>query len=319
MTQETSIPPAVLQQAADWAITLTYDQPGAGQQQAFEQWLQQSELHRQAWARAQSVLATFGQVPDDIGRRVIKHDQRRQQRRQTLQLLSAMLLAPPAAWLAYRSEYLAGWRADLRTATGEQKRLHLPDGSVLALNTASALDVDFTDQQRRLNLLQGELMLTSVKTKVPLPPLQVATRAGVAEALGTRFSVRVLDSGLFRVAVFEDAVRITANSGRMLVVEQGWRADFSATDIQPAIPLNAHADLWEKGMWIVDNLPLQLVLQELSRYRPGLLRCDPAAASMPVSGTLSLRDTDAALHHLADTLNLRINRISPYWTTVSPL
>jgi transmembrane sensor len=60
------------------------------------------------------------------------------------------------------------------------------------------------------------------------------------------------------------------------------------------------------------------VITELARYRPGVLRCDPAVAAMLTSGALSLTDTDTALTLLSSTLPLRIERRTRYWITVVP-
>ena len=45
---------------------------------------------------------------------------------------------------------------------------------------------------------------------------------------------------------------------------------------------------------------------ELGRYRPGLLRCDPAVAPLRVSGAFQLHDTDAVLAALPATLPVSV-------------
>jgi len=57
---------------------------------------------------------------------------------------------------------------------------------------------------------------------------------------------------------------------------------------------------------------------ELARHRPGVLRCSPEVAGLRVSGALSLRDTDAALHALADRLPIAVRRLTRYWVSVGP-
>ncbi|KCB30966.1 fec operon regulator FecR domain protein [Bordetella hinzii L60] len=65
-------------------------------------------------------------------------------------------------------------------------------------------------------------------------------------------------------------------------------------------------------------MPLADFLDELSRYRPGVLRWDEALDGLRVSGVFSLRDTDAALRALADALPLRVARYTRWWTVVGP-
>jgi ferric-dicitrate binding protein FerR (iron transport regulator) len=57
---------------------------------------------------------------------------------------------------------------------------------------------------------------------------------------------------------------------------------------------------------------------ELSRYRPGVLRCHPDVAALRVSGAFSRRDTDASLRLLSDTSPLNINCLTRYWLSVEP-
>lgn len=61
---------------------------------------------------------------------------------------------------------------------------------------------------------------------------------------------------------------------------------------------------------------LDALVAELSRYRGGVLRCDPAVGALRVSGAFPLRDTDASLALLAKTLPVRIGGITRYWTVV---
>jgi transmembrane sensor len=55
---------------------------------------------------------------------------------------------------------------------------------------------------------------------------------------------------------------------------------------------------------------------ELSRYRPGLLRCAPEVADLKVSGTYQLADTEQILQLLARSLPLRIDYRTRYWVSI---
>ncbi len=61
---------------------------------------------------------------------------------------------------------------------------------------------------------------------------------------------------------------------------------------------------------------MQEVVAELARYRPGILRCDPAVADLKVSGVFSLRDTDEALEAISDSFPVQVRRHTRYWVTV---
>src|SRR5690606_11580505 len=107
-------------------------------------------------------------------------------------LLKGLVLAVGGGMLSYggyRHAHTAGWTADYRTATGEQRRSVLADGTQLQLNTASAVDVAYDANSRRLVLREGEILITTAPDPAGRP-FFVQTPQGIVQALGTRFSVR---------------------------------------------------------------------------------------------------------------------------------
>ncbi|OZI71379.1 FecR domain-containing protein [Bordetella genomosp. 12] len=303
---------ALLEAAADWAIRMRYETPDEQARHEFSLWLAQSESHAQAWARAQAVMGSFAQLPGDLGREVLRL--RGQRRRGLLRAVVAASVALPAGWVAWKQA--PRWSATYGTGVGERRAWSLDDGSVLVLNTDSAVEQQFTFRQRRLRLIAGEILLTSGPAQ-PGRPLLVETAQGEVEALGTRFSVRQ-GQGSSQVAVFEQAVELrprAAASRRLSAGQQATLLADGASDYQAVQP---SAIAWEHGMLVVTDWPLGEVLSELSRYRRGVLRCEPRVAAMRVSGALSVADTDAALALLVRRLDLRIARLGPYWTTLGP-
>lgn len=67
---------------------------------------------------------------------------------------------------------------------------------------------------------------------------------------------------------------------------------------------------------IADELRLDAFVAELERYRPGLLRCDPAVAGLRVSGVFPLDDTDRILAMLPSVLPVRVRQRSRYWVSI---
>lgn len=72
-------------------------------------------------------------------------------------------------------------------------------------------------------------------------------------------------------------------------------------------------------MLLAQDMPLGSLISELSRYRTGILRCDPAVANQPVSGAFPVTDTDASLTLLAKTLPITVSYRTPWWVTVQGL
>jgi len=309
---------ALLGEAADWLITLHYEQPSAAEREAFERWRAQSAAHGAAWQRAESMRGAFAQVPAEVCRKTLgttPGSARRPDRRRSLALLGSLLVAAPTGWLAWRELHWREWMADQVTATGEQRTLTLPDGSRLTLNTASAVALRFTGAERRVRLLAGEILVT---TQADPRPFLVQTREGTAQALGTRFSVRRIDEDTTRVAVFEHAVALKTVQGTTRRLAQGSAADFGAAAIGSTSAVEPSAALWERGMLLARNMRLAEVLGEMARYRRGALHCAPGVAGLRVSGALSLKDTDASLALLAQSLPVRIARQASGAVMVGP-
>lgn len=315
---------ALLQEAADWVMALRYGGAAGHDAEAFERWRRQSPAHGEAWARAEAVLGSFAQLPAGIGKEALGTlQQQRAGRRRSLQLLGALLVAAPAGWLAWRQLPWQEWTADVATATGERRTLQLADGTALVLNTASAVDIAFTATERRVHLRVGEILVTTGHAD-PSPtyrPFVVQTAQGSVQALGTRFSVRRLDNGAqdtTRVAVFEQAVQVRTEGGATRTLRAGEQADFTAAAVQPSMPVEASAALWEQGMLLARGMRLADVLAEMARHRSGVLRCHPAVAGLQVSGAIALGDTDMALALLERSLHVRVERLTRYWVTVGP-
>ncbi|WP_249672733.1 FecR domain-containing protein [Pseudomonas abieticivorans] len=318
-----AIDPQILGEAADFLVQLQSGSATAEDHRAVAQWRGRSAQHALAWQKAEALLGDLRSVPGSIALDTLKRAERSQGvgRRQMLTRLGLLLLAGPLAWAAWRETPWQQWSADAHTATGEQKPLQLPDGSRLLLNTATSVNIAFSDEQRRLTLLNGEILISTAKDPAPAHrPFIVETPQGTAQALGTHFSVRS-EGERSRVAVMEGAVRVQPRSGMQdngATIHAGQQSTFDELRSQPLQALDANAFSWEKGMLVARDMRLADVLSELARYRPGVLRCDPAAAQLRVSGAFSLRDSDASLRLLQDTLPLTINRLTRYWVTVGP-
>lgn len=311
-----SIDPLILGEAADWMVQLQSGSATDEDRRAIALWQGRSAQHAQAWQRAQAVLGDFNSVPAAIVGDTLKRIGRKKSlgRRQALGLL---LAAGPAAWLAYRQVPWQQWTADQHTAIGEQKNLTLPDGTRLLLNTGSSLNIAFSDQVRRIELLKGEVLITTAKDSAQRPFI-VQTRHGTARALGTRFSVRVGEQAS-RVAVTEGAVQLLAeHAGQGVIVRAGEQGAFSVDRVAAVEPLDVSALTWENGMLLAQHMRLADLLDELGRYRAGVLRCHDSVANLTVSGAFSLRDTDASLHLLQETLPVKVSSLTGYWVTVEP-
>lgn len=305
---------AVVEQASEWLMLQWGGEFDGAQRQAFAHWQAADPEHRRAWQRLQQLQQTLGGVPADSARAVLR-DAPDPQRRAALKLLGLLLVAGGSGYLVQGSQPWQAAFAEHRTATGEIRHLTLSDGTHLDLNSDSAIDLRFSATERRIRLIRGEILLTSGHD--PSRPLIVETAAGDIQALGTRFAVRELDDGS-RVDLYEGRLQVRPVQGLPVLMNAGDSLWFSATQTSAVTALDANASSWAQHRLIAERQPLGRFVAELSRYRPGVLRCDEAVSGLLLTGVFPLNDTDAILTALERSLPVRVHAVTRYWVTIKP-
>jgi transmembrane sensor len=207
--------------------------------------------------------------------------------------------------------------ADYKTGVGQRRNITLADGSQIQLNTDTAIDVSFDPAQRLIRLRSGEILIQTGKLG-DQRPFFVESRDGRIQALGTRFSVHQL-SGATRVGVLEDRVIVQPAdlSTAAIVLSAGEGADFDRRHIGLIHPFKSTEVAWTNGQLIVLNARLGNVIEELGRYRRGVLHCDDRARDLRVSGTFRLDSTDAVLANLQASLPINVRYFTRYWVSIS--
>lgn len=301
--------------AARWYAQLQSGVATDAQRRAWNDWLLADPVHRQAWQRIAAVGEQMASVPAALAAPALRGADR--SRRQLLRSVIVLVPATSLGWLAWRSDSSQRLLADYRTAVGERREFRLADGSLLLLNTDTSVNLKYDGQQRVLELLRGEILVATASDPLQRP-FKVHTRHGVVRALGTRFIVRSQALGS-EVAVLEKAVEVkAAGAGLAVRLEAGQSTAFDGRSIGPIMPNDASVGAWQQGSIIALDRPLVELLADLSRYRPGVLRCDPRIAQLKISGAFPIDDTDLALAALESGFALRVTRYSRYWVNVSP-
>jgi len=312
MKHDAPIAPAIVEQASEWLMLHWGGELRGEQRHAFAQWQAADAEHRRAWQRLQQLQHTLGGVPADSARAVLR-DTPDTQRRAALKLLGALLMVGGSGYLVRRSEPWQAAFAEHRTATGEIRYVTLSDGTRLDLNSDSAVDVRFSATERRIRLIRGEILLTSGHDA--LRPLIVETAAGDVQALGTRFAVRELGEGS-RVDLYEGRVRVTPMHGAAVQMNAGDSLWFDQRQTLALPAVGANGSSWTEHRLIAERQPLGEFVTQLSRYRPGLLRCDPAVSGLLLTGVFPLNDTDAILAALERSLPVHVQAVTRYWVTI---
>ena len=311
-------------QAAEWFVLLHSGEASEADHRAFEAWRTRADVHEQAWLRALAVSQRAGSLPPALGAPALGRKQRRLGavgRRDTVRALALLITAAPVGWLAWRAAPWMQWTSTHATATGERREWTLADGSRLVLDTASAMDVRFDDQLRRVHLNEGAVFIeTAPDPQTPPRPFVVTTGQGRVRAIGTRFVVRGVRERS-EVAVLQGAVQITTRGGAAQQLQAGQQLWFDAMGMGRAEPADAGAAQWARGLLSADNMRLADFVAELSRYRSGWLHCDPSVADLRVTGAFQLGDadtgTDAVLANLVHLLPVQVHYRTRYWVTVA--
>jgi len=313
-----------MQQAAEWYALLGSEDASASERLAWRAWLERAAEHRLAWDYVESVSGRFAQIksvsdPRRIADSLWKTDARMRQRRKVLAGLSGLAAAGLLGWGTWHHTQLPllaqTWRADYRSATGQTRELQLPDGSRLWLNTATAVNQDYAARQRRLHLLEGEILIDTAAD--PSRPFTVQTSHGLLTALGTRFSVR-LDHQRVLLAVYKGAVEIRTRQGTQAILQARQQASFGPQGIGTLQPADPAREAWHHGVLVAKDITLGELVAELRRYRHGHLGLAPEVADLRVFGNFPLNDTDATLDMLAGALPVHIRRTLPWWVSIEP-
>lgn len=315
LARRDELSPAALEQALEWLVLRWSNEMSATDEHALEQWRVADPHHERAWQRVQGLDNRLATAVAPVGGERLRVARNRIARRSLLKMLALMALGSAGTYGVTHSSAVRQQLADQRTGIDEIRTLTLADGTEMTLNTRSAVDIHFNARERRLHLLAGEIAIATAQD-VAGRPFFVETSLGSIAPIGTRFSVRLADERV-HVAVEQGAVLVQLlESGERVRVDAGQQLHFGAGDVAASEPLADAALSWQRGVLVAERWRLADFLDEVARYRRGVVRCDPAIADLIVSGAYPLNDTDRILDTLAGVLPIRIDRVMPWWVSV---
>jgi transmembrane sensor len=289
-----------------WVIRLTSGSVLPTDRAAARAWCEQAPEHQQAFIEARRLWCLAGQLaqPEAVVRRSSR-------RIWAMGVAASLVLGLGLVW----AQHMA-WDADYYTGTGERRQVVLADGSHITLNANSALDVKLTANGRRITLRKGEALFDV--TPDPKRPFSVQAGALSATALGTIYAVRregeqvdvTVRRG--RVAVTEGPETVTLGAGETVAGRASGLGAKQGTDVDKMLA-------WEQGRLVFELTPLSQVLEQVERYRPGILLIrDARLGALKVSGTFQLDHLDEGLATLEQVFPLKIERYTNYLLVVSP-
>lgn len=202
------------------------------------------------------------------------------------------------------------WQADYMTVTGNFRQVSLPDGSVMTLNTASAVRIDFKDGRRDVRLLHGEAFFDVVHD--PAHPFIVSAAFSHVRVTGTAFAVRTgsqtdtitLERGHVEVSRLDDAAdRASLDPGEMVEVTSGALSPVTPVDTQSALA-------WVSGRIVFHDDPLSAAVRDLGRYYPEpIFVLGSSTGNIRVTGNYRLDDPEGAIRNLAEAAGAEVSRL----------
>lgn len=240
-------------EARDWLVLLTSGQATVADAKALRQWCAQSPEHAQAFEQSKRLwqqltpALTEAQAPRHFGRRAF---------------LGGALAASAALVMVHISVPggFAGLSADYHTAVGEQRRVDLREGISLELNTQTRI----SRREQGIELLEGEVEVQVVQ------PLTVQAGAGWLSASQARFNVRNTDHSVC-VTCIEGWLAVEVQ-GRSVRLDSGRQLTYDAAGLGPVVTVDTEAVIaWREQVLVFNNATLDTVIDEINRYRPGML------------------------------------------------
>jgi transmembrane sensor len=293
---------AVRAAALDWLLAGEATRQGP----AFRRWIAADSSHEAAFAEAERLWHD----PSFLG---ALHAQKRARQRRSIAhpalAMAASLLA--IALIGWTSLRLVGLPLhlgdDYTTRIGVERTETLADGSLLTLDTASAVDFKASQSERHLTLQDGRVFIA---VHHEARPFRVHVGNITIQDIGTKISVDKRD-GVVTVAVCEGEVGIDTPAGDT-TVKAGQAVSVTHGVLQPVQPIDPSITFaWLDHRLFFQNAPLGNVVAELRRYQRGwIIVARPSLAQVKVSGGYDLRQPAAAILDLARLSGASVNRVS---------
>lgn len=348
-------PNAIERRALDWLAARDRGLSPA-ETEKLERWLAEDARHARAFADfddtwsllnrieeippgAMGAPASFAGTDESAGARQSRNQPvRRWFVPVSLAAAAVLVIAPLFWWMANVRSAGSDFAERFATEVGGLRHIKLPDGSLVQLNTDSALGVHFSPTERRVRLDRGEAHFAVARN--PARPFIVSAAGIDVQAVGTAFNVRLrteavevlVTAGRVRVDAESEADRAernrvgpaaqTANAptlapgseisvGQKLVVNR--RMESAAADhvrIAPVPPVEIERTLaWqERRLEFVDVLLAEIVAEFNRYHRHQLVLADPELAAQRFGGTFRADDPASFVRVLAANFGVAVEQ-----------
>jgi transmembrane sensor len=291
-------------EAADWAARVDAHGLDVEHDPELQAWLRGDARRTGAFLRAQAAISFLdrGRALASVSPSVEAVVAERPNRRALITGLGGALAAAFVGGVGFWT--LRPQRLD--TCLGEIRRVPLADGSLVAINTKTALDVTMKAKSRRIVLQEGEAWFQVAKD--PKRPFVVAAGPVRVRAVGTAFSVRRDAEAGVDVMVTEGVVEawIEGDEVSRRRVSAGSRI-ILASAVSPSVaesPSQIERSLaWRNGEIALDGESLDQAAKLFNRYNSRqIVIDDPALARERFVGLFQTNEPESFAAAVAATL-----------------
>lgn len=309
-------------EAQQWVTRLTSGEATTADAEALHHWRQKSRAHRRALAEANLLWDKLHSAAVEAEHRqqvpVAKVPQRRVLARPVGRrafLGGAAAAASAAAAYAVIQPPLQLWpslaeiTADYRTGTGQQRQLSFGGNVSVQLNTRTSIAVlsppEAAGAVERIELISGEAAVAAGSAR----PFEVIAARGRTTATNARFNVRNVD-GAVCVTCLQGQVEIE-HRNRITTVSAAQQVTYTADTVAPVSEVDPEqVTAWERGLLIFRDAPLERVIDEVNRYRPGrIILANAELGRRSVLATFHLDRLDEVVPRLQIVFGLRVRKL----------
>jgi transmembrane sensor len=265
--------------AIAWISLLSSGKATLADAEAMKRWCAEDPAHARAYASVAQVWHLLTPVAAVASTSKIMERERGQATRHAIGRRAFLggALAASAACAAYTAvnpplhlwPSLAELRADIRTGTGQQRRVEIASGLAVDLNTRSSIAVRSAPAgSNAIELISGEAVVSAGPD--PGAICVIVAGDGRTVARNARVDVRQGDSRI-RVACLDGTVRVE-HRGQAVTLSAGQQVVYDDTNISGIGAFDAAVvTAWQEGRLVFRGEPLSQVIDEVNRYRPGRL------------------------------------------------
>lgn len=213
------------------------------------------------------------------------------------------------------------------THVGEQSSIFLPDGSQMKLNTNTLVRVLYSDKERLLDLVRGEINIDVAHE--PERPLRVMAMGRVVEAVGTEFNVEItsdqdveliVTEGLVLVSlvptdeIIGDLSRVNGQGDDVILSEsisvsagQELLMSDSIPEAKEIKPEDINVKLsWQDGNLTFRGESMEQAMAEVARYTSiQFVFLDEHSKQVRIAGLFKAGDMNTLLSTLRENFNIK--------------